>query len=347
MATNDAVQGESFYSGSILKNLGLYLLGTLITVCTLGFGFPIAADLVLKYKNNKVKVNGAPLLYNGNISNLFKVFVTGYATVIAALVVSAAINMVAGKIGLYCMFFIDFLLALFGAISCLNYIKEKTSFENSEGGSYFDGTTFQLFLLCVPAAILPIVVGIVTTFVKMPCALSLILRLVAIFACVLIFVNSFTPWVIEHSMTSGKCYTFKGTVLSSIMPVLILTGVIFIISILPALIVEVFDTILLRVLMSILFGIILLVLTLIALFLLDVWACANRYTVPENAREVNNAFTKTYLSLSEQSKNCKKALSAFDEKLRDGFSAWPTVAKIIFVAVVAVVVAYLFYLIFN
>ena len=123
--------------------------------------------------------------------NLFKVYIFSYATVIAALVVSAAIYMVAGSIGLYCMLFVVFMFVLYGIVCFLNYVKEKSSFEKSEGGSYFDGTTFQLFLVCLPSAVLPFVVAIVTHFVKMPCILALVLRFISILVCVIIFVNSF------------------------------------------------------------------------------------------------------------------------------------------------------------
>lgn len=347
MATNNAAQSGSVYSGSLLENLGLYVLGTLITVCTLGIGFPIAANLFLQKRNDKVSVTGSKLIYNGNSSGLFKVYIFSYATVIAALVVSAAIYMVAGSIGLYCMLFVVFMFVLYGIVCFLNYVKEKSSFEKSEGGSYFDGTTFQLFLVCLPSAVLPFVVAIVTHFVKMPCILSLVLRFISILVCVIIFVNSFVPWVIEHSMTSGKCYTFKGTVKGSFVPVLALSIIAFVATLVPSFVVKYFDYLSSQILMMILLFFVLLIVSFVFVYLLDVWASSNRDTVPENAREVNNQYTKFSIEMSEKSKAAKTAISNFDEKLRDGFSSFPTVVKILFTFAFAVVVAILFYLIFN
>lgn len=99
--------------------------------------------------------------------------------------------------------------------------------------------------------------------------------------------------------------------------------------------------------MMILLFFVLLIVSFVFVYLLDVWASSNRDTVPENAREVNNQYTKFSIEMSEKSKAAKTAISNFDEKLRDGFSSFPTVVKILFTLAFAVVVAILFYLIFN
>lgn len=345
MATKNVVQGESFYSASLLENLGLYLIGTLITVCTLGIGFPIAANLVLKYKNNKTQVSNNLIMFNGNVSALFKVYITSYAIVVGSLIVSAAIYMLWGKVGLSLMLVVVFVLALMGIVSFLNYVKEKSSFAKADGGSFFDGSTFQLFLLCIPAAICPVALVIVKNFINLPCVLNIVLTFVSIFVCVLIFVNSFIPWSVEHSMTSGKCYTFKGKVSGSLLGSLILSVAIYAAINVPSLVYVISKTMVSTVLYSILFFLVVAVIGIIGVYFIDVWTCANRFTVPENAKEVNNIFTKVSLALAAKIKSSKECFSNGDEKTRSVFSSFPTVLKIVICVLVAVLIAWLFYVI--
>ncbi|ACT33700.1 DUF898 domain-containing protein [Clostridium botulinum] len=61
----------SYFDGGLLQLVGWTLLGTLITICTLGICYPWAVCMVFGWKINHTVINGRRLRFKGTAIGLF------------------------------------------------------------------------------------------------------------------------------------------------------------------------------------------------------------------------------------------------------------------------------------
>jgi len=66
--------GESYFDGGLLQLIGWALLGSLITVCTLGICFPWALCMIYNWEISHTVINGHRLRFTGKATNLFLQF---------------------------------------------------------------------------------------------------------------------------------------------------------------------------------------------------------------------------------------------------------------------------------
>lgn len=62
---------ESYFDGGLLQYIGWSILGSLITVLTLGICFPWACCMIYRWKIEHTVVNGQRLYFDGTASQLF------------------------------------------------------------------------------------------------------------------------------------------------------------------------------------------------------------------------------------------------------------------------------------
>jgi uncharacterized membrane protein YjgN (DUF898 family) len=62
---------KSYFDGGLLSLIGWNILGTLITVCTLGICLPWAYCMVYKWEANHTVINGQRLRFTGTAMQLF------------------------------------------------------------------------------------------------------------------------------------------------------------------------------------------------------------------------------------------------------------------------------------
>lgn len=62
---------DSFFDGGLLSLIGWTIIGTIITVCTLGICYPWALCLVYGWKINHTVIEGHRLHFNGSAVGLF------------------------------------------------------------------------------------------------------------------------------------------------------------------------------------------------------------------------------------------------------------------------------------
>lgn len=62
---------HSFFDGGLLSLIGWTIIGTIITVCTLGICYPWALCLVYGWKINHTVIEGHRLHFNGSAVGLF------------------------------------------------------------------------------------------------------------------------------------------------------------------------------------------------------------------------------------------------------------------------------------
>lgn len=63
---------ESRFDGTVLQYIGWGIAGLLLTVCTLGFGFPWACCLFLRWETKHTIINGKRLCFTGTALELFR-----------------------------------------------------------------------------------------------------------------------------------------------------------------------------------------------------------------------------------------------------------------------------------
>ncbi|MEG0250379.1 MAG: DUF898 family protein [Peptostreptococcus sp.] len=62
---------ESYFDGGLLQYVGWTILGTLITVFTLGICFPWACCMIYRWEIEHTVVNGQRLYFDGTATQLF------------------------------------------------------------------------------------------------------------------------------------------------------------------------------------------------------------------------------------------------------------------------------------
>lgn len=62
---------ESYFDGGLLQYIGWSILGSLITVLTLGICFPWACCMIYRWEIEHTVVNGQRLYFDGTTSQLF------------------------------------------------------------------------------------------------------------------------------------------------------------------------------------------------------------------------------------------------------------------------------------
>lgn len=61
----------SYYDGGMLGFVGYSILGFLITLCTLGLLYPVAAVMLIDYDTRHTIIDGRRLSFEGTAGNLF------------------------------------------------------------------------------------------------------------------------------------------------------------------------------------------------------------------------------------------------------------------------------------
>ncbi len=64
-------QYESYFDGGLLQLIGWYLLGFLVTVCTIGICFPWAFCMIYRWEAKHTVINGHRLSFDGTAVQLF------------------------------------------------------------------------------------------------------------------------------------------------------------------------------------------------------------------------------------------------------------------------------------
>lgn len=62
---------ESYFDGGLLQLIGWYLLGTIITICTLGICLPWAYCMIYSWETKHTVINGRRLRFDGTAIQLF------------------------------------------------------------------------------------------------------------------------------------------------------------------------------------------------------------------------------------------------------------------------------------
>jgi uncharacterized membrane protein YjgN (DUF898 family) len=68
--------GRFAFDGDVVGYLGTRLLAALVTVLTLGFGFPLALVLVQRWNAQHLTVGGRRLVFTGQAGDLFRSWLT-------------------------------------------------------------------------------------------------------------------------------------------------------------------------------------------------------------------------------------------------------------------------------
>ncbi|EAC2629147.1 hypothetical protein [Listeria monocytogenes] len=63
--------GTSFFDGGLLQYIGWTILGTLVTICTIGICYPWALCMVYGWKINHTVIEGRRLKFQGSAVGLF------------------------------------------------------------------------------------------------------------------------------------------------------------------------------------------------------------------------------------------------------------------------------------
>ena len=66
---------DSYFDGGLLQLIGWRILGSLVTVCTLGICFPWAVCMMLRWETKHTVVDGKRLYFDGNALQLFGVWI--------------------------------------------------------------------------------------------------------------------------------------------------------------------------------------------------------------------------------------------------------------------------------
>lgn len=72
---NASTSGNSYFDGGLLQLIGWTLLGTLITIVTLGICYPWALCMVYGWKINHTVIDGRRLKFKGTAIGLFGLWI--------------------------------------------------------------------------------------------------------------------------------------------------------------------------------------------------------------------------------------------------------------------------------
>jgi len=67
----EIMEKESYFDGGLLQQIGWCILGTIITVCTLGICFPWAKCMLVNWEVKHTVIEGKRLRFDGNALQLF------------------------------------------------------------------------------------------------------------------------------------------------------------------------------------------------------------------------------------------------------------------------------------
>lgn len=71
MSVHEAERGESYFDGGLFQYIGYRILGTLVTVCTLGICLPWSYTMIYNWKIKHTVINGRRLYFDGTAVQLF------------------------------------------------------------------------------------------------------------------------------------------------------------------------------------------------------------------------------------------------------------------------------------
>ena len=70
-AAADQESYQSYFDGGLLQYIGWSILGSLVTIITLGICYPWAITMILSWKTKHTVINGRRLTFNGTAIGLF------------------------------------------------------------------------------------------------------------------------------------------------------------------------------------------------------------------------------------------------------------------------------------
>lgn len=76
---------KSYFDGGLLQLIGWTILGTLITIFTLGICYPFALCLVYNWRIKHTVINGRRLAFNGSAIGLFGLWIKWFLLCIITL----------------------------------------------------------------------------------------------------------------------------------------------------------------------------------------------------------------------------------------------------------------------
>jgi uncharacterized membrane protein YjgN (DUF898 family) len=165
---------KSYFDGGLLQYVGWSLLGTLVTICTLGICLPWAVCMIIRWQTNHTVIKGRRLRFNGKALSFF-----GHCLLWTFLTVIT--------LGIFSFWFF---------IAVRKWITKNTTFADSNGESkesYFDGGLLQY----IGWSLLGTLVTICTFGICLPWAVCMIIR-----------------WQTEHTVIQGKRLKFNGRAMS-------------------------------------------------------------------------------------------------------------------------------------
>ena len=66
---------ESYFDGGLFQLIGWYILGFLVTVCTIGICYPWALTMIINWKVKHTVINGRRLKFEGTAVGLFGLWI--------------------------------------------------------------------------------------------------------------------------------------------------------------------------------------------------------------------------------------------------------------------------------
>lgn len=65
------METQSYFDGGLLQKIGWSIVGTLITICTLGICYPWAKCLLISWETEHTVIGGKRLYFDGHAGQLF------------------------------------------------------------------------------------------------------------------------------------------------------------------------------------------------------------------------------------------------------------------------------------
>jgi len=85
VSVDGAVSGESKFDGGLLQLVGWTILGTLITVFTLGICYPWSYTMLFRWEARHTVINGRRLEFDGTAMQLFGMWIKWLLLIIVTL----------------------------------------------------------------------------------------------------------------------------------------------------------------------------------------------------------------------------------------------------------------------
>lgn len=76
---------ESYFDGGLLQLIGYWILGFLVTVCTLGICYPWSFTMIYRWEAKHTVVNGQRLEFDGTAMQLFGTWIKWWLLIIVTL----------------------------------------------------------------------------------------------------------------------------------------------------------------------------------------------------------------------------------------------------------------------